>query len=98
MFQKGQTWKTMSNKTIISNHPPLEEITIIAKNIEIIALPFKTKNLKEIEGKTKTIKDYKTLQQQNNFTDQILGTLSSQLNMIQDKLDTPPINSQITMP
>ena len=23
MFQKGQTWKTTTNKTIISNHPPL---------------------------------------------------------------------------
>ena len=98
MFQKGQTWKTTSNKTVISNHPPLEEITIIAQNIEIIASPFKTINSKENEGRTATLKDCKSLQQQNNYTNQILGTLSSQLDRIEDKLDTPPINSQITMP
>ena len=31
MFQKGQVWKTTSNKTIVSNHPPLEEVTITAQ-------------------------------------------------------------------
>lgn len=37
MFKKGQVWKTMSNKTIVSNHPLLEEVTIIAQNVDIIA-------------------------------------------------------------
>ena len=92
MFQKGQVWKTTSNKTIVSNHPPLEEITIIAQNTEIIVSPFKTLNPKDIEGRTVTLKDCKNLQQQTNFTNQILGTLSSQLDRIEDKLETPHLS------
>ena len=33
MFQKGQVWKTTSNKTIVSNHSPLKEVTITAQNV-----------------------------------------------------------------
>ena len=86
MFQKGQTWKTMKNKTVISNHPPLEEIIIKAQNTKIIASYFKTIGSKDIKGGTVTLKDYKSFQQQNNFTNQILGTLFSQLDRIEDKL------------
>ena len=64
----------MSNKTIVLNHPPLEEITITAQNTEIIASPFKTINPKNTEGCIATLKDYKNLQQQNKFINQILGT------------------------
>ena len=88
----------MSIKTIVSNHPPLEEITITAQNTEIIASSFKTINSKDIERHITTLKDYKSLQQQNNFTNQILGTLSSQLDRIEDKLETPQITSQIVTP
>ena len=98
MFQKGQLWKTTSSKTIVSNHPSLEEITIIAQNTEIIASPFKTLNLNDTEGRTITLKDCKNLQQQNKFTNQILGTLSSQLDRIEDKLETPHISRQIVTP
>ena len=98
MFQKGQVWKTTSNKTIVSNHPPLEEITIIAQNTEIIVSPFKTLNPKDIEGRTVTLKDCKNLQQQTNFTNQILGTLSSQLDRIEDKLETPHLSRPIVIP
>ena len=49
MFQKGQAWKTTSNKTIISNHPLLEEITITAQNTKIIVSPFKIINPKDTE-------------------------------------------------
>ena len=98
MFKKGQVWKTTSNKTIVSNHPPLEEITIRAQNTEIIVSPFKTIGLKDTGWQTATLKDCKNLQQQNNFTNQILGTLSSQLDRIEDKLETPQIPSQIVTP
>ena len=97
-FKKGQAWKTTSNKTIVSNHPPLEEITITAQNTEIITFPFKTLNPKDTKGRTITLKDCKNLQQQNNFTNQILGTLSSQLDRIEDKLETPHISHQIVTP
>ena len=95
MFQKGQVWKTTSNKTIVSNHSPLKEVTITAQNVDIIASPFKTLNLKDDEGRTVTLKDCKNLQQQNNFTNQILRTLSSQLDKIEDKLEDYQISRQI---
>lgn len=60
----------MSNKIVISNHPPLEEITIKTRNIEIIALPFKIIGLKDNEGRTVTLKYCKNFQQKNNFTNQ----------------------------
>ena len=72
----------MSNKTIVSNHYLLEEDHITAQTTEIIASPFKIINPKDSEGGTTTLKDCKNLQQQNNFTNQILGTLSSQLDRI----------------
>ena len=28
MFQQGQIWKTTTNKIVVSNYPPLEEIMI----------------------------------------------------------------------
>ena len=93
MFQKGQVWKTMFNKTIVSNHPPLEEVHITAQNTEIIASPFKIINPKDSEGGITTLKDCKNLQQQNNFTNQILGTLSSQLDRIEDKLEDHHVSS-----
>ena len=98
MFQKGQTWKTTTNKTIISNHPPLEEIIIKAQNTKMNVSPFKTIGSKDIKSRMVTLKRYKSLQQQNNFTNQILGTLSSQLDRIEDKLEMPKTNSQITIP
>ena len=59
---------------------------------------FKKIDSKEIEGRTATLKDYKSLQQQNNFTNQILSTLSSQVDRIEDKVETPQIVSQIVTP
>ena len=55
-------------------------------------------NPKDTKGRTVTLKDCKNLQQQNNFTNQILGTLSSQLDRIEDKLETPHISRQIVTP
>ena len=85
--QKGQDWKTTSNKTIVSNHPLLEKVTINVQNTKVIDSPFKITNPKDNEGRIVTLKDYKTLQQQNNFTNEILSTLFSQLDRIKDKLN-----------
>ena len=67
-------------------------------NIAIIASPFKKIYSKEIEGWTTRLKDYISLQQQNNSTNQILNTISSQVDRIEDKLETPQIVSQIVTP
>ena len=87
MFQKD--WDTTYEKKVISTHPPLEEIKIIAQGLEVIASPFKTLNPKEDETRTTRLKDIKGLQQQNNFTNQILGTISSQLDRTEKNTPKP---------
>ena len=61
----------------------------MAQGVEIIASLFKTINTKEDETRPIRIKDIKGIQQQNNFTNQILGTISSQLDRIEK--NTPKI-------
>ena len=85
MFQKEWKSNTTSEKKIVSTHPPLEEIKIRAQGVEIIASPFKHISSNEDENRVTKLKDIKGIQQQNNFTNQILGTISSQLNRIEGK-------------
>ena len=85
MFQKGWKSNTTSEKKVVSTHPPLEEIKIKAQGVEIIASPFKHINSNEDENRGTKLKDIKGIQQQNNFTNQMLGTTSSQLNRIEGK-------------
>ena len=61
----------------------MEEVTIKVQNSEIIASPFKKINPKEDENINVNLKDIKILQQQNNFTNQILGTIASQMDRIE---------------
>ena len=83
MFQKD--WNTTTEKQIVSTHPHLEEIKIIVQGTEVIASPFKKINPKEDENINSNLKDIKGIQQQNNFTNQILGTIYSQLDRIEKK-------------
>ena len=87
MFQKEWKSNTTSEKKIVSTHPPLEEIKIKAQGIEIIASPFKHIS-NEDENRGTKLKDIKSIQQQNNFTNQMLGTISTQLNRIEGKFST----------
>ena len=79
MFKKEWITNTTSEKKVVSIHPPLEEIKIMAQGVEIIASRFKAINTKEDETRSIRLRDIKGIQQQNNFTNQILGTISSQL-------------------
>ena len=88
MFQKEWKSNTISKKKIVSTHPPLEEIKIKAKGVEIIASPFKHISSNKDENRSTKLKDIKGIQQQNNFTNQILGTISTQLNRIESKYFT----------
>ena len=72
-------WNTTSEKKIISTHPPLEEVIIKVQNFKVIASPFKKINFKENENRNSNLKDIKSLQQQNNCTNQILGTIAAQM-------------------
>ena len=85
MFQKERKSNATSEKKIVSTHPPLEEIKIEAQGVEIIASPFKYISSNEDENRGTKLKYIKGIQQQNNFTNQMLGTISSQLNRIEGK-------------
>ena len=87
MFQKE--WDTTSKKKMVSTHPPLEEIMIKAQNTEIITSLYKKTNPKDDESKNANLKDIKSLQQQNNFTNHILGTISSQMDRLERTLPLP---------
>ena len=90
MFQKEWKSNTVSEKKIVSTHPPLEEIKIKARGVEIIASPFKHISSNEDENRGTKLKYIKGIQQQNNFTNQMLGTISTQLNRIEEKDFTKP--------
>ena len=45
MFQRN--WNTITEKKVVSTHPPLEETKITVQGAEVIALPFKRTNPKE---------------------------------------------------
>ena len=80
MFQMD--WNTTTEKKIESTHPPSEEIKITVQGTKVTASPFKKTNPKEDENRYSNLKDIKGIQQQNNYTNQILGTISSQLDRI----------------
>ena len=93
MFQKEWKSNTISEKKIVSTHPPLEEIKIKAQGVEIIASPFKTTS-NEDENRMTKLKDIRSIQQQNNFSNQILGTISTQLNRIENKCFSKDYNPE----
>ena len=88
MFQKEWKSNTTSEKKIVSTHPHLEEIKIKAQGVEIIASPFKHISSNEDEKRMTKLKDIKGIKQQNNYTNQILGTISTQMNRIEGKLSS----------
>ena len=81
MFQKD--WNTTTEKKVVSTHSPLKKIIIISQGYEIIASPFKKINPGEDENINSNLKDIKGFQQQNNFTNQIMRTISSQMDRIE---------------
>ena len=88
MFQKEWKSNATFEKKIVSTHPPLEEIKIKAQGVESIASPFRHISSNEDENRGTKLKDIKGIQQQNNFTNQMLGTISCQLNRIEGKTCT----------
>ena len=84
MFQKN--WNTTTEKKVVSTHPPVEEIKITVQGTEVIDSPFKRTNPKEDEIRCSNLKDIKGLQQQHNFTNQILRTIYYQLDRIEKNL------------
>ena len=84
MFQKD--WNTTFKKKNVSIHPPLKEVIIKVQNSEVIASPFKKMNFKEYESRNANLKYIKSLQQQNNFTNQILSTIAAQMDRLEKNM------------
>ncbi|KAK2428017.1 hypothetical protein QL285_026560 [Trifolium repens] len=76
-------WKTSKKEIVESIHPPLEafKITPPKENIEIEASPFKA-----ISNLTEQKKDINNVHSQLNYTNQILYTMSQQLDRIEQFL------------
>ena len=84
MFQND--WNTISEKKVVSTYPLLEEVIIKVQNSEVIDSPFKKINFKEDESRNTNLKDIKSFQQQNNFTNQILGTIAAQMDRFEKNM------------
>jgi hypothetical protein len=76
-------WKTSRKEIVESIHPPLEalKITPPKENIEIEASPFKA-----ISNPTEQKKDVNNIHSQLNYTNQILYTMSQQLDRVEQFL------------
>ena len=84
MVQKD--WTITFEKKVVSIHPPLEEILIKVKNSEVVVSPFKKINPKEDKNRNANFKDIKSLQKQNNFINQILGTIAAQMDRFEKNI------------
>ena len=84
LFQND--WNTTSEKKVVSTHPPLEEVIIKVQNSKVIASLFKKINFKEDESRNANLKDIKSFQQQNNFTNQILCTIATQMDRFEKNM------------
>ena len=84
MFQKD--WTTTFEKKVVSIHHPLEEVIIKVQNSEVIASPSIKIKPKENENRNANLKDIKGLQQKNNFTNQILGTIAAQIDRFEKNI------------
>ena len=79
-----KTWKTLNNQNIISVHPPLETIAFNHENTSVIATPFKSIINDTNDNQPSTKLDIKNIHCQNNYSNQILSTIASQLDRIEN--------------
>ena len=81
-----RSWKTTRRGEVYSKHPPLEEVEFDNYYGEKVkASPFKT--IPEgLEKGNPTLKDIKNIQHQNNYSNKILSTISTQLESIEGKI------------
>ena len=86
IFLQKEYWTTTSEKKVVSAHLPLEKVIIKVQNSKVIASPFKKINAKYDENRNANLKDIKGLQQQNNFTNQILGIIATQMDRFEKNM------------
>ena len=79
-----KTWKTLNNQNIISVHLPLETIAFNHENTSVIATPFKSIINDTNDNQPSTKLDIKNIHCQNNYSNQILSTIASQLDRIEN--------------
>ncbi|KAM3198755.1 hypothetical protein P3L10_034506 [Capsicum annuum] len=83
-------WYTQRNTVVESTTPPLEGLNISYSNEVIKASPFKTKS--ERSTMTPQCKDLDRIIEQNNYTNQVLHTISRQ---IEDTAKSPPLSAPL---
>ncbi|KAL2527251.1 CCHC-type domain-containing protein [Abeliophyllum distichum] len=91
---KSKIWKTTSENTFQSVHPPLEKIVIPKGDVKVIAFPLKQISDKR-ESENPTIKDIKNIKQQNNYTNILLHSVATQLNQIEQPTQNELVKQNI---
>ncbi|PKI55918.1 hypothetical protein CRG98_023703 [Punica granatum] len=85
--QKTIKWDLANADPVESTHPPLGTLQIIHQKAEVKASPFKMKVDDSLASK-----DIKNIFEQNNFTNQCLHTIGSQLDRIEQEVTKPVVN------
>ena len=81
-----KNWVLKDGQTISSVHPPLQNITFPYYDREIKASPFKEGRVDQTD-KTPNVEDIIKIYHQNNFTNQILHTVATQVDQLSNKVD-----------
>lgn len=81
--KRSAPWKTLNNKIVEFEYPPLEGIKIQIKELKIEPAPFKDV---DVEDKVVDKRDIKKLHQQLNYSNTVLETMSKQLTRIENKI------------
>lgn len=75
------TWKTPSGDTIQSSHPPVQEIVVSQGNTWILTSLLKKISIKRPDDYKVIAKDIKNIQAQNNYTNIVLQSMCSQVEL-----------------
>ena len=86
-----KTWNLLPFGTTQSVHPPLRGIKIVTNEGEVTAEPFKNDKVLPTDSKDATTEDIKKIFQQNNYSNQILHTIASQVNLVHEKISHEPV-------
>ena len=81
-----KTWNLIPSGTVNSVHPPLQGIIINTPDEEVKAEPFK-KGGKDSDSSSTNLRDIKKIYEQNNYSNQILHTIATQVDTLHTQVE-----------
>ena len=82
----AKKWTLKNGQIITSFAPSLEEIILTTSEVNIPAIPFKT-GRNDPENSQVVLSDIKNVYHQNNYTNQVLHTVSQQVNIVSTQVE-----------